>query len=124
MGIISVGKQRLHALAGAGTDKRTKQAGGGRWWPLRDRAGFGWGGWLRLWGDGAAQGLREALERTFQGGKKKVGKSFCFVEAKLGMRSEEKPRSEVVAVCETLTGERWELFISVRTFFQEQHREN
>lgn len=31
-------------------DKRTKQAGGGRWWPLRDRAGFNLGQWVRLWG--------------------------------------------------------------------------
>lgn len=87
------------------TDTRTKQADGGRWWPLRDRAGCGLGGWVRLWGVEAAEGQSEVLIQVFRG--KKVGANFVLWqqsgEPSWGQGWQEKPSTLWMA--ETLTGQ-------------------
>lgn len=58
-------------------DKRTEQAGGGRWWPLRDRAGFHLGERVRLWGGLVGGGGREDSEEWISG---ESLFRLCFVE--------------------------------------------
>lgn len=100
-------------------DKRTKQAGGGRWWPLRDRAGFHLGEWVRLWGDflggGGRRGQSEELEWIFRGvcsGFALWSRAGSPAGSRAGRRSH--PRSELLPCLEHSQGNTWELFISVR----------